>query len=195
MSAITLARAYGEGAQPRERRDRYVEPPEAVEALCRVEKFDGPVWDPAAGTRSLASVLIRHGYDVLATDANDPGEARLDFLSLAAREHRGRFNIVSNPPYLTADRFALRALALAAGKVALFLRLQWLEGTRRHRTIFELHPPSRVWVFKHRLGMDKGGDGQRHRSGMIANMWAVWELPTDPARTPALGWISCRGAS
>ena len=129
MSAITLARAYGEGAQPRERRDRYVEPPEAVEALCRVEKFDGPVWDPAAGTRSLASVLIRHGYDVLATDANDPGEARLDFLSLAAREHRGRFNIVSNPPYLTADRFALRALALAAGKVALFLRLQWLEGT------------------------------------------------------------------
>ena len=164
MSTETLLLAYGEGAKPRERRDRYVEPPEAVEALCRVERFDGPVWDPAAGTRSLAGVLIRHGYEVLATDANDPGEARLDFLKLAALEHRGRYNIVSNPPYRRPflDRFMLRALTLATGKVALFLQLRMLEGIDRHRTIYGPHPPSRVWVFIHRVGMDKGGGGDWH---------------------------------
>ena len=85
-----------------------------------------------------------------------------------------------------------RAITLATGKVALFLQLRMLEGIERHRTIYALHPPSRVWVFTHRLGMDKGGNGDRYRSGMIANMWVTWELPTDPARKPALGWLSCR---
>ena len=165
MSTETLILTFGEGAKPREPRDRYVEPPEAVEALLRVEKFDGPIWDPAAGTRSLAGVLIRHGYKVLATDANDPRDARLDFLKLGALEHRGRFNIVSNPPYRRPilDRFMLRALALATGKVALFLQLRMLEGAERHRTIYGPHPPSRVWVFIDRIGMDKGGTGAWYR--------------------------------
>jgi hypothetical protein len=117
----TLALAYGVGAEPRVKTDLCVEPPEAVEALLAVERFDGPIWDPAAGTRSLANVLIRSGYEVLASDGNDP--ERLDFLKLAALEHAGRYDIVSNPPFAIADRFALRALAVARGKVALFTRL------------------------------------------------------------------------
>lgn len=192
----TWALQYGEGAAPRAPRDLYTEPPEAVEALCKVERFTDPVWDPACGTRSLVKVLEGHGYDVYGTDIamsppdgdGDPGD---DFTRGCIPPVEPIGSIVSNPPYSLADAFVLRALDLATHKVAMFLRVQWLEGERRYRRIYRDRPPARVWVFRHRLGMVKRG--QRFKDGMYSHAWFVWDL-TASVRATELRWISARVA-
>lgn len=53
-------------------------------------------------------------------------------------------NIIANPPYNAAEGFAQAGLEKASKKFALLLRLAFLEGANRQRTIFTNAPPSRV---------------------------------------------------
>lgn len=75
------------------------------------------------------------------------GEIGHDFLT-TNRRHR---NIITNPPFHSAEGFVASALLHAQAKFALLLRLAFLEGANRTRTIFDKHPPSRVWVFSERI--------------------------------------------
>jgi hypothetical protein len=59
--------------------------------------------------------------------------------------------IVTNPPYNSAEGFVSSGLHSARRKLCLLLRLAFLEGANRHRTIFGLTPPSRVRVFSERI--------------------------------------------
>src|SRR5579859_3405497 len=84
--------------EQREKDDFYPTPPEGTQALLRVEKFDGPIWEPACGEGAISIVLSGAGYEVINTDLVNRGYGvpRVDFLmetkSLAP-------NIVTNPPF------------------------------------------------------------------------------------------------
>jgi hypothetical protein len=169
------------------RDDFYPTPPAGTRALLAVERFDGPIWEPACGDGSMAKVLEAAGHEVIATDLVNRGfgAPQIDFLmewqSLAP-------NIVTNPPFKLAEQFVNRALALTSGKVAILARLAWLEG-RQRRAFFEATPLARVWVFSGRLHMTKGEvPGVRGAGGMIAFAWFVWQHGF--AGRPQLGWIS-----
>lgn len=181
--------AYTRGIIPSEEREKddfYPTPPNGTRALLAVEKFDGPIWEPACGEGDMSRVLESAGYEVISTDLIDRGygEARQDFLM----EWQGRApNIVTNPPFKMAEEFARKAIQLSTGKVAILARLAWLESKGR-RTFFEETPLARVWVFAGRLGFDRGQLAEAGRTGMIAFAWFVWEHGHEGP--PALGWIS-----
>lgn len=181
-----FARGQVPDAANRERDDFYPTPPAATRALLAVERFEGPIWEPACGDGAMSRVLEEAGYEVLSTDLIDRGYGRggVDFLldwQTAAP------NVVTNPPFKHAEEFARHALARATGKVALLCRLGWLEG-RARRQLFEASPLARVWVFSNRVLMLRGGiELAGGAGGMIAFAWYVWERGY--AGRPTLGWV------
>ena len=83
-------------------------------------------------------------------------------------------NIITNPPFHSAESFVATALQQSHGKVALLLRLAFLEGGNRCRTIYRPYPPSKVWVFSERITFYPKG-AQRAGSGTTAYAWFVWD--------------------
>lgn len=169
----------------RERDDFYPTPPEATQALLSVEKFDGPIWEPACGDGAICRVLKDAGYDVVASDLIDRGygETGIDFLM----EWKPRApNIITNPPFKHVSPFMRQALTLAPGKVAFLLRLACLEGAERGQ-IYARSPLARVWVFSKRLTMKRGGTEGGDTGGMLAFAWFVWDKSY--VGKPTLGWL------
>ena len=172
----------------RRKDDFYPTPPRGISALLDVEKFDGPIWEPACGDGAISRVLCEHGYDVVSTDLVDRGygQSNVDFLL----EWRPRApNIVTNPPFKLAVPFVRNAVALSTGKVAMLLKIAFLGGIERG-AMFRETPLARCWVFSQRLSFQPGGSTAARSlegGGMMAFAWFVW----DHAHTgkPTLGWI------
>lgn len=183
----TLLRMLGAREAGSLRRDDFHETPEiATRALLGVEKFAGPIWEPACGHGAISSVLDSAGYEVISTDLVQRryGSGRIDFLM----EYKPLApNIVTNPPFKLAAEFARHAVRLTTGKVALLCRLSWLEGRERGR-MFQQLPLARVLVFSGRLPMMHrvGFIGDRSNSA-IAHAWFVFDHSHDGA--PTIGWI------
>ena len=176
------------GARPagRRRTDDFHETPSRRRSIAGRREFHGTDLEPACGLGAISEVLIKHGHDVISTDliARGYGVGRTDFLL----EWRRRApNVITNPPYKHALDFAQHALALADGKVALLLRLAWLESHAR-QAFFASHPPARVWVFSKRLPMmHRYGWTGRKASSAIPHAWFVWSRGRSGA--PTIGWL------
>lgn len=126
----------------REPNDFYATSPEATQWLMRLECFNGPILEPSCGTGHISEVLKEHGYDVTSRDIIDRGygEGGCDFLSPDNTEWNG--DIVTNPPYRFASQFVEKALQIIpeGHKVAMLLKLTFLEGQNR-RALFTKYPP------------------------------------------------------
>ena len=172
--------------------DFYPTPGWATRALVDNEPFDGEIWEPACGDGAMATILAEAGNPVFASDLYDRGfgEPGIDFLS----SQRDADNIVTNPPYNSAEGFVTVAHRLAKKKFALLLRLAFLEGGNRQRTIFSSNPPARVWVFSERITFYPAGAVQKG-SGTTAYAWFVWDKshvgPTELKWLP-LGYKSAK---
>jgi hypothetical protein len=120
----------------------------------------------------MSRVLETTGSSVLSTDLFDRGfgEAGVDFLKTA----RVTDNIITNPPYNSAEAFVKAGLVQARRKMALLLRLAFVEGANRQRTIFAKTPPTRIWVFSERITFYPAGAIQKG-SGTTAYAWFVWD--------------------
>ena len=152
--------------------DFYPTPKWATYALIDNEPFKGDIWECACGDGSMSEVLSETGNEVKSSDLFDRGygEIGVDFTDTRRRAK----NIITNPPYNSAEGFVATALKQADNKFALLLRLAFLEGANRAKTIFHVNPPSRVWVFSERItfymkGATIGG------SGTTAYAWFVWD--------------------
>src|SRR5262245_24344651 len=152
--------------------DFFRTPDWATIALLDHETFEGKIWEPACGDGAMATVLASKGNEVIASDLYDRGfgEVGVDFL----KSTRIADNIVTNPPYNAAEGFVRVGLRSIRYKFALLLRLAFLEGGNRYRTIFSQTPPARVWVFSERITFYPTGVEQRG-TGTTAYAWFVWE--------------------
>ncbi len=152
--------------------DFYPTPAWATYALVENERFEGDIWECACGDGSMARALDRTGMRVIGSDLFDRGfgETGHDFLA----SKRRAANIVTNPPFHSAEGFVAQCLELAEARFALFLRLAFLEGANRTRTIFHKHPPARVWVFSERITFYPKG-AKIVGSGTTAYAWFVWD--------------------
>ena len=166
----------------REKNDFYATPQKSTERLLAVEKFNGKILEPCCGQGHISKVLIQHGYKVTSNDLIDRGYGtpRVDFL-METQKHD---NIVTNPPFKNALEFAERALELSRYKVALLLKLSFLEGVAR-RNFFKSYPPQKVWVFSQRQALMK--NGEPHSGGMLALAWFVWARGYNGS--PSIGWV------
>ncbi|HEY0032266.1 MAG TPA: hypothetical protein VGB81_03290 [Devosia sp.] len=152
--------------------DFFPTPAWATHALIDNETFKDAIWESACGNGAMSEVLELTGCQVISTDLHDRGygEGGVDFLS----SRRRAANIVTNPPYNAAEGFVEAGLRAAKNKFALLLRLAFLEGANRQRTIFSDAPPSRVWVFSERITFYPAGAIQKG-SGTTAYAWFVWD--------------------
>jgi hypothetical protein len=164
--------------------DFYPTPKWATYALIDNEKFSGDIWECACGDGAMSEVLSETGSKVDSSDLYDRGFGEIghDFLKTA----RHRQNIITNPPFHSAEGFVATSLKMAQKKFALLLRLAFLEGANRANTIFRAHPPSRVWVFSERITFYKKG-ATIGGSGTTAYSWLVWDK--DHAGPTELAWF------
>ncbi|HWX49502.1 MAG TPA: hypothetical protein VNZ61_15740 [Roseomonas sp.] len=152
--------------------DFYPTPPWATYALMDNESFPGSVWECACGDGAMSKVIEQATGSVESSDLYDRGfgEVGHDFLKTTRRCD----NIITNPPYHSAEAFVATALSQANRKFALLLRLAFLEGGNRARTIFSHNAPSRVWVFSERITFYAKG-ATVAGSGTTAYAWFVWD--------------------
>ena len=156
--------------------DYYATDPQAVEMLLALETFAPVIWEPACGEGHISKVLQAHGHDVISTDLiyrgfGDPEP--MDFLTETFPDFEG--DIITNPPYSAGLEFVERALETVrpGGKVAMFLKVQFLEGQKRGE-FFRQTPPRTVYISRSRLACAKNGDFT-HTENAIAYAWYVWE--------------------
>ena len=164
----------------REEHDYYATEPRATELLLEVEKFSPLIWEVRCGGGHMAEVLKAAGYNVRCTDLIYRGygeEQPIDFLQTNEKELA--VDIITNPPYKYAQAFVEKALETVADghKVAMFLKLQFLEGKAR-RKLFSSNPPKKIYVSSSRLLCAKNAEFQKMRDGggsAVAYAWYVWK--------------------
>ena len=168
-------------------RDLYATPEIATKMLLEMETFSHKVWEPACGLGHISRVLESHGYEVRSTDIEhrDFGEGGIDLLKCEDKDVD--VDVITNPPYKYAQEFVEKAMEVVADghKVAMFLKLTFLEGKNR-RQMYEKYPPKVVYVSSSRLGCGKNGIEWKPSS--IAYGWFVWEKGFHG--TPGIKWFN-----
>jgi hypothetical protein len=138
------------------------------------------VWEPACGLGHMSEILWEYFHNVLATDVinygvNTEGRA-CNFLTESDQETDF---VITNPPYIHAEKFCLRAIELARVGVAMFVRCQMLESIGRYERLFKPHPPTLIGFFSERVPLCKGKwdpDG----GTATAYCWIVWMRGREP---------------
>ena len=163
----------------RQNEDYYATDPIAAKLLLEVETFNGKIWECACGEKHLAKIFEQEGYEVRSSDLIDRcGNEVFDFLGI---ENQGIYegNIITNPPYKYATEFIYKALSIIPDgfKIAMFLKVQFMEGKERKR-LFTEFPPKVIYVSSSRIMCAKNGEFERMREGggsAVAYAWYVWE--------------------
>ena len=164
--------------------DFFPTPAWATHALIDNENFSGSIWECACGNGAMSKVLEKISDNVISTDLfyRGYGEGDVDFIQSDLMVD----NIITNPPYNAAESFVKTGVKLSRKKFALLLRLAFLEGANRAKTIFSECPPSRVWVFSERITFYPEG-AVVTGSGTTAYAWFVWDK--DAPKTTELKWL------
>jgi hypothetical protein len=174
--------------EERQENDYYATDPKAVELLLTLETFSKDIWEPACGEGHISKILEANNYNIISSDLIDRGygEGGVDFLKLKNFTWDG--DIITNPPYKYGQEFVEKAIKIVAEghKIAMFLKLQFLEGKARKK-LFKKYPPKIIWVSSSRLLCAKNGlfapiiNGKRQKkegfvsSSAVAYAWFIWE--------------------
>lgn len=102
--------------------------------------------------------------------------------------------IVTNPPYVLASEFIRHSMDLLenGGQLAMFLKIQFLEGAKREK-LFTDYPPKYVYVFRKRVsawnnGVEVNPDTGRPWSSTITFCWYIWQKGLKHIE-PVIRWI------
>ncbi|TRW70905.1 NAD(P)-dependent oxidoreductase [Lactococcus lactis] len=170
----------------REVNDYYATEPKAVELLLQKEKFSSIILEPSCGEGHISRVLLDNGYAVKSSDLIDRGFGEVkDFFEVD--EFCG--DIITNPPYKVALDFVKHSLDIIpeGSKVAMFLKLQFLEGKAR-KEFYKENPPKKIYVASGRLNCAKNGKFEEFKSSAVAYAWFVWEKGYQGS--PEIDWIN-----
>lgn len=182
-------------AEERQAEDYYATDPNTIDDLLKLEKFSQTIWEPACGEGHLSKRLEELGKEVSSTDLIDRGYGigGINFLEME-RTDDFEFDIITNPPYKYAQEFVEHSMDLIrdGGKVAMFLKVLFLEGISRYE-MFKKYPPKKVYVYSKRQMCAKNGDFKAlgATSSATAYAWFVWEKGFEG--NPTIEWINPEG--
>jgi hypothetical protein len=191
--------AGGKGTRERIEHDFYATPIPATLALLTREEFKGVILEPACGQGHIMQAVhlnnapgyIIHGTDIVQReDVFSLGvRGGVDFLK--ARYEPGEYNhIITNPPFAIAQEFIEKALMVATDKVAIFCKIQLLEGKARKR-LFDLGTLKTIYVFRGRVNpLNNGKETDEHGKPWSSTMsfaWFVWD--NHYRGDPLIRWI------
>ena len=140
----------------------------------------------------MSKAIEKAGYSVISTDIVYRGfgfSASVDFLSIKNKECFSG-DIITNPPYKYALEFVEQALRVVKhhNKVAMFLKLTFLEGQKR-KNFFRDNPPKTIYVSSSRLNCARNGEFEKfNRNSAVAYAWFVWEKGY--SGNPVIKWIN-----
>lgn len=183
------------GASNHSERDRaeldyYATDPRAVELLLEKEQFAQLILEPAVGGGHIAEVLKEHGYIVVGADIIDRGYSDTienDFLKSDLWPVWSG-DIITNPPYKFAVEFAEKAMEMlmSGGKLAMFLKLTFLEGKKR-KDFFDKYPPKMIYVMRSRVDCALNGDFSGKAGKAVCYAWFVWQKGYEGL--PQVDWL------
>lgn len=164
--------------------DYYATPCNSTEALLNNVKFEGKFLEPCIGGGHISEVIKKYypnneviGYDLV--DRGYPNTIVSDYLTNDFGEDKYD-SIITNPPYSLAQEFLEKSMSIINknGKIAMFLKIQFLEGVAR-KEMFNKYPPKYVYVFTKRQNPLRNGspvdeNGKAWASTMCF-AWFVWE--------------------
>ena len=169
--------------------DYYATPPESTLKLLEVENFEGSILEPCCGEGHISEILKKEGYTVYSNDIvnRDYGETNKDFLK---DDFEKVDNVVTNPPYKYAKEFIEKSLEITNKKVAMFCKIQLLEGVARY-DMFQSSPLKTVYVFTKRQNPLRNGspvdeNGKKWASTMCF-AWFVFEHGYEGK--PTIEWL------
>jgi hypothetical protein len=178
----------GSSTADRDPDDLYTTDPVATNKLLENECFDN-IWECAAGLQDMSKIFVSRGLLGRESDLYTRGLdiEQLDFLS-----YKGDWlgDIVTNPPFKHALEFVQKANGLCKSngrKVAMLLRLQFLEGIERGE-YFKHTPPTKVLVFSRRIKCYKSGADIKGSPAM-AFCWVIWDFSIEASSNPSIHWI------
>lgn len=173
-------------SQSRERveDDYYATNPKALDMLFASEPFgSGSYLEPCAGEGHLSKRIIKLVPDAQVdsidiTDRGLDGVIVADFLEY---ETDKRYDyLITNPPYSLGKEFVEKGLTLLkdGGKMAMFMKIQFLEGEKR-KVLYKNNPPKYVYVFTKRMGTFRNGSEVDEKgkpwATTVCYAWFVWE--------------------
>jgi len=163
--------------EDRENNDFYATDPKAAELLLTLENIDKNIWEPSCGEGHLSRVFLSHGHSVYSSDLINRG-FESDIIDFLTCEKRFDGDIITNPPYSIAQEFIEKALDLVytGNKVAMFLKLQFMEGKKR-KLLFTKYPPQTIYVSSSRILCAKNAEFYKMIAGggsAVAYAWFVW---------------------
>lgn len=191
--------------EEREENDFYSTDPDCVRDLLKVETFSNTVLEPCCGTGNISKVLEEAGYTVISTDLIDRGYGRggVDFF-----KHYQEIDtpIITNPPFGLATEFVEHIFTHAVKpiKIALFLKLQFLEGQDRFNKIYKLGHLKKIYIYSKRVAcykndemwqknedgsfkLDRNGNKLKTQSA-VCYAWYIFDLSYNGK--PEVDWIT-----
>ena len=170
--------------------DYYATDPRAVAALIKRERFSPEILEPACGGGHISETLINAGYAVYSMDiVKRDYEKQIKTADFLQRRESWHGDIITNPPYKYAAEFVQHALDIIddGHKVAMFLKLTFLEGEKR-RALFQQNPPRKIYVFTKRINCALNGEEKFfNMSSAVCYAWFVWEKGS--REKPIIDWI------
>jgi len=192
-TTVSMLGASNRSDMDRVENDYYATNPEAIDDLFEVEDFDGRIWEPACGGGHLSKRMEEHGKDVYSTDIVNRGFGN-DFFDFLKSDKEWEGDIITNPPYKHAKDFVLKSLELVdeGNKVAMFMKITFLEGVTRAKELFKHHPPKKVWIYSFRQTIARNGNPEMFEgASAVCYCWFVWEKGY--CENPKIGWITKSG--
>lgn len=174
--------------------DFYATDPKSTRALLDEVKFQGSFLEPCCGQGHISEVIKEYypNSEIVSQDLVDRGYGKtgIDFLTY---EFNRKFdNVITNPPFKFAQEFIEKSLDILNdnGKVAMFLKVQFLEGIGR-KEFFEKSPLKYVYVFRARQSPMRNGspvdENGKKWSSTMCFAWFVFEKGYEGE--PIIRWL------
>ena len=156
----------------RQKEDYYATDPKCVRELLQVECFSRNILEPCCGQGHISKELVKNGYTVTSSDLINRGYGNVKDLLLWAHWNG---DIITNPPYKNAVKYVKHCLDIVddGAKVAMFLKITFLEGKERLK-FFKEYPPRHVYVYSSRRLCALNGDFENSTTTAVCYCWYVW---------------------
>ena len=177
--------------------DYYATNPKAVEMLLNAYEFKGVnMLEPCVGAGHIANVIsdfTQNEVEITGLDIVDRGYPNTivqDFLTWKTDK---KFDtIITNPPFSLAREFIEKGMKLLTkdGQMAMFLKIQFLEGIKR-KEFFQKFPPKYIYVFRNRMATWNNGNELDPKgkpwATTMCHAWFIWEKGSNTE--PIIRWL------